>query len=484
MRSMSRCFFVLVLGAWAIGAHASTSLVRDCRLDATFFPAEGRMVGHALITFGGVQPAGSGPTFYLHGELRVDSVRAGPDRATFEQARIFYDYDYSLVANRVTLSAFPRPTGAIEVWYSGYFHPSKARSPSDYMRVDSGGVFLRAYGYSLWFPVFLEAGSDDVVLDFSTVTIRTPAAYTSVFVGTRTGERLEGGDRIATWTAPATSVFAAQCTAQPYAVLSDGRYFLYHYPDSSSLGMARAIMTLATDLNREFGSRYRKSRAGGQYHLMEMPRYGDISSDNVTGITYWIWQKFTDDENSQRALAHELVHPYADVPVARSDSMFSFVVEGFPSYLHLPVLARRLGDDFYNRFLGWMETLYVEKRAKGVDRRGNAVPPEKPLLAIPAEELSTYKDEFVLSDRALLLLNWLYARMGEERFFRFTSELLNLPTLTTQRFRDMVEEHLPGSRQDLSIWLATTEYPARLHFDKFRRNLDASSPTKAERRPR
>ena len=204
-----------------------------------------------------------------------------------------------------------------------------------------------------------------------------------------------------------------------------------------------------------------------------MPEYGDISSGNVTGITFWIWQKFTEDENTQRALAHELVHPYTAVPVARTDSLFSLAIEGFPSYFHLPILADHLGDDFYNRFLGWMEKLYLDKRATGKDRRGNPIPPEKPLLEITADELSTYKDEFVLSDRALLFLNYLRSRMRGPDFAKFTSELFNREKLTTREFRELIEKHLPGSSGDIEIWLATTDYPDRFRFENFQR---AGSP--------
>jgi hypothetical protein len=334
----------------------------------------------------------------------------------------------------------------------------------------------------LWFPVFLEPRSDAAVADFSSVTLRTPATHVSVFVGTKTGERVENGDRITTWTAPATSLSAAQCTAQRYQVVSGGNCVLYHYGDSLSTAMSHAIMSLAGALSHDFGVNYRRSTTAAQLHLLEMPRYGDISSSNVTGLTYWIWQQFSNDENAQRALAHELVHPYTDVPVARSDSLYSLVVEGFPSYFHLPILARTLGDDFYNRFLGWMEKLYLEKRATGTDRRGNPVPPEKPLLAISADELSTYKDEFVLSDRALLFLNWLYARMGEKRFFAFTAETLNQPTLTAQRFRGLIEKHLPRSGRDVNTWLATTEYPERLHFGKFERKTGPGRKVKTRGR--
>jgi len=450
-------------------AVSAAPLVRDYELDAEFFPSESRMTGRVVVHFDREGPVTTNAVFYLHGELRVDSIIAGSRSVSFEERSVFYDFDYSLIGNEVRLPGLNGPATQIDIFYSGFFHPSKARSPSDYMRIDTNGVFLRAYGYSLWFPVFLPPGADDVVTDFSRVTIRTPAEFNSVFVGTRTGEFTADGHRTTAWTAKGVSLFAAQCTAQRYEVTAEGDYFLYHYPDSLSVAMAKTIMALASTLNSEYGSCYRKGRPGGQFFLLEMPQYGDISSGNVTGITYWIWQKFTEDENTQRALAHELVHPYLDVHVTRSDSLFALAVEGFPSYFHLPILARHLGDDFYNRFLGWMEKLYLDKRAGGTDRWGNTAPPEKALLAISADELSTYKDEFVLSDRALLFLNYLYARMGETAFCEFTAELFNRESLTTQDFRDLIEQHLPGSAADIETWIATTDYPDHLRFENFRR---------------
>jgi hypothetical protein len=130
-------------------------------------------------------------------------------------------------------------------------------------------------------------------------------------------------------------------------------------------------------------------------------------------------------------------------------------------------VAQLRDADFYDRFVGWMEKLYLDKRATGKDRRGNPLPPGKPLLSITADELSTYKDEFVLDDRALLFLNYLLARMGPQ-FNAFTSELFNSGTISAVGFRTLIEEYLPGSRADVSLWLDTTEYPERLHFSHFR----------------
>lgn len=460
---------LVVVGFAAQIAMAGTPVVQDYKLNVTFSPDDAQMAGHALIALDPLKLPDSDLVFYLHGELRVDSIKVDSSSVAYEEKQVFYDHDYSLIADEVWINRLPQSTRRLDVWYSGYFHASKARSPSDYMRIDSAGVFLRSYGYSPWFPIFLPPGADETRADFSSVTIRTPAKFSSVFVGTKTGERIEGDQRLTEWEASNIGLFAAQCTAQRFQVTSDGNYFLYHYADSQSVAAAKSILAFATGLNESYDRAYRHHPAAEQFYLLEMPAYGDISSGNVTGLIYSTWQRFTDDENSQRALAHELVHPFVAVPVSRTDSMYCLAIEGFPSYFHLPILAQRLGDDFYNRFLGWMEKLYLDIRATGVDNRGNRMPPEKPLLAISADELSTYKDEFVLSDRALLFLNYLRARMGDDTFVKFTSDIYNLETLTTRKFREQIEKYLPGSASDVNLWLATSDYPDRFRFENFQR---------------
>jgi hypothetical protein len=459
----------VLLGITARAAVASTNLVQDYRLDVTFAPSEARMSGWTAVTLDSSRVPDTDLVFYLHGELRVDSIKAGSSTVAFEEQPVFYEYDYSLIADEVRIQWLPRSTPQLEIWYSGYFHASNARSPSDYMRIDSEGVFLRCFAYSPWFPVFLPAGADEVKADFSSVILRTPAAFTSVFVGTKTGERIEDGQRITEWKASKVGLFAAQCTAQRYLVTSQGNYALYHYADTQSIAAAKTILSFANGLNDAYDRSYHHHPGANQFYLMEMPQFGDISSGNVTGLIYSTWQRFSEDENAKRALAHELVHPYVATATTRGDSLYCLAVEGFPSYFHLPVLAQSLGDDFYNRFLGWMEKLYLGIRTTGADNRGNRMPPEKPLLVISADELSTYKDEFVLSDRALLFLNYLYARMGEATFFKFTSDLFNQQALTTRTFRGLIEKYLPGSAGDVQLWLGTTEYPERFRFENFKR---------------
>ena len=446
-------------------ADSSYPRVSQYVLDVTFFPDESRMEGQATVYFSPTAEKGSTAIFHLHGELHVDSLRIDGRGIEHQCEQVYYDYDYSLIATACKLelsgSDYGRP---LTVFYSGHFNPSTVRSPSDYMRIDRDGVFLRAYGYSLWFPIFLPASENDYPVTFSKATIRTPSDFHSVFVGAKTGEIESDGWRASEWTANDVSLFAAQCTAQRYQITSKGNYFLYHYADSLSAAAAGKILDFADRTNGLYEKYYRKGSEGGQFYLIEMPEYGDISSGNVTGLTYWTWQSFMEDANCQRALGHELVHPFAAVPVDRADSLWPLAIEGFPSYLHLPVLAEELGSDWYDSFLQWMEERYLENRQTGTDRRGNPLPPEIPLLSITADKMPAYKDEFVLCDRALFFLNYLYSRMGKEKFFAFTSDMLNRDQLTITSLRDLIERYLPGSSGDVTLWLATTDFPERFRL--------------------
>lgn len=474
MRFKSATLFLLAACAIAAAtpAHADDRYprVQSYELDARFIPDEARMEGVAVIRFAPGAHASPQTTFCMHGELQVDSLSIDGRSVPFESSSESYDRDYSLMA---TISEF-KTTDAdmkspLTVHYSGYFHPSEARSRSDYMRIDSTGVFLRAYAYSPWFPIFLPEDADDYSVDFPKAIIRTPSAFQPVFVGTRTGESESGGWRVSEWSAKDVSLFDAQCAAQRCVVTSQGNYFLYHYDDSLSRAAAGEIIDFATRTIGLYEKYYRHGVQGGPVYIVEMPPYGDISSGNVTGLMASTWQTFMEDANRQRALGHELVHPYVAVPVDRADSLWSVAIEGFPSYFHLPVLAENLGSEWYNTFLGWMEQLYLGIQEKGMDRRGNPMPPEIPLLSIDADKMSTYKDEFVLDDRVLLFFNYLYSRMGRDTFFAFTSDMLNRDHLTVASFRRLIEQYLPGSAADVSLWLTTNDYPERLHFDHYKR---------------
>lgn len=460
-----RIRWLLLAAALGISAAARAEGVDAYRLDVTFLPAEGRLRGVAAVQLAEV-PAGLAElTFFLHGELAVEEVTIAGQRREVVQDSVYYYDDYSLVARRVRVPlAGLDPRQGLRIVYSGHFNRSAARSPSDYMRIDASGVFLRSYNYSLWFPVFLDANRDDVVVSFPQVLLRTPAEYVSVFVGTHVGDRLEGQERVSEWRALAVPLSAAQCTAQRFEVLTDGPFHAYSWQDAESRAKGGEILVFARRLEALYRQRYRASAVMDQIHVMLMPRFGDISSYNVVGMTEGIWDGLADDENAKRAFAHELVHPFVSVPTPQADPLWAMAVEGFPSYFHLPVLEELLGEDFYRRYLDWMETLYLQGRQTGADGRGRPLPPEKPLTAIGPAEFGLYKDSFVLGDRSLLVLDYLRRRMGRERFAEFARELTNLPELDLARFRAVVLRYLPEGGEDLRLWLETTEFP-----DRFRR---------------
>jgi len=464
-------FVVLIPFLFSSTLAADNPLIADRYiLDVSFVPELARMEGRTTIHFACTGNLPKTTTCYLHGELAVDSAVIGGKKIPCDQKPVFYEYDYSLIATEAALQL----EGALcdstlTIFYSGYFHPSNARSPSDYMRIDHDGVFLRSYGYSLWFPVFVPSGSNDPIVTLSKVTVRTPSEFRSVFVGKLTGEYEKDGQRVTEWTAENIPLMDAQCTAQRYVIASDGNCFVYQYADSSSKAAGAQILRFTAAMNTLYTKRYRKGTTGTEFYVIEMPPYGDISSGNVTGLQASTWKLFQENTDAKRALGHELVHPYTAVPVDRSDPLYCLAMEGFPSYFHLPILAEVLGDDVYDRFIAFMEKLYLEKRQTGKTRWGATVPPEKPLLEIKADELSTYKDEFVLDDRALLFLNYLYRSMGRKRFFSFTSDLFNKKKLTADGFRQTVLKYLPAAANDVNIWISTTEYPERLHLDHLAR---------------
>ena len=334
------------------------------------------------------------------------------------------------------------------------------------MRIDRDGVFLRALGYSPWFPVFVLPDSDSYATNFSEVVIHTPAEFIPVFAGDRISEEVKESVRVSRWHATQLELFSAQCTAQRFKVSSEGNLFLYHFPDSLSTAKAGSILKFVQDLNSEFAERYRKNVSVGQTHVMEMPAYGDISSGNVTGITAGIWQTFDTDEWSKRGLAHELVHPFVHTETKSADSLFALEIEGFPSYFHLPILAEQFGNDWYDKNMKQIEDEYLKKKRTGLGWRDRPLPREKPLVAISDEEVGVYKDVFVLDDRALLFLNWLNHQMGRERFFKFTRELFNDGLVTIKSFRELVLKYLPSSRADIDVWLKTSDYPTRFQIQR------------------
>ena len=451
---------LVLLLPWSLAADPIK--VKTYDLDVEFFPDRHFMSASATIHFRDTSVPPDTLAFFLHGELRVDSLSVGKRALAAHQSSEFYYYDYSLIARRVELDVSGCSLGeGLTVWYSGYFHPSRARAPSDYMRIDGDGVFLRSYGYSVWFPVFLEQSRDSYAVSFSRARIRTPAEFVSVFVGDRTAASSEAGTRITEWRVEDVDLADVQCTARRFSVESEGDFHVYYLAEPESRDRARRILEFTRRLTGFYRAHYRETAVPGELHIMQMPQYGDISCDNVAGISADAWMSFEQETYPQITLAHELVHPFVQAPVEMADPIYALVTEGFPGYFHLLALRESLGEEFFGEFLQSREAGYVRGRETGRDRRSRLLPAERPIYEITPAEIGTYKDCFVLSDRAPLFLDYLRRRMGEEKFFEFAEELVRFDSLDRAAFENTVEKYLPGSGGDVRLWLETTEFPER-----------------------
>lgn len=474
---VTRALCALVLPGAGLAAdpiHAQDAPVRvdTYELDVTFRPESAALEAAAHITFEPPRKAPDSLTFYLHGELSVDSIVWSGGSVPFAQEKVYYYFDYSLIANRVAIPLSDRSlTSAISVFYRGYFSPSRVRSLSDYTRIDADGVLLRSYGYSLWFPIFLESRQTSYKVSFPSVTIRTPSEFRTVFVGSLVGEREDGTQRVSRWQASDIDLLDVQCSARRWEVTARENTFAYHNPNDASRFASTHLLAFSKQLVSLYRQNYRAQATAPDVYYMEMPRYGAISSSNVVGVPTISWHRLDREGAVDLTVAHELVHPFVRFEMDFSDPLWAFMIEGFPSYFYQPALAEIDGEEGYRTGMRGLEQNYLRDRDDArAGRRG--IPPEKPLLEITAAEMSLYKDRFVLGDRGSLFFNYLRTRMGSEGFFAFTRDLFSTDSLDVERLVNVILKHLPDAAEDVRTWLMTSDYPEHFRLE----NLWSSGP--------
>jgi len=444
----------------------SNPKVKEYSIAVSFKPEEAFMKGKAVVKFESGVKTDAPLVFYLHGELSVEAISYKNKKIEFEQEPVFYGRDYSLIAIQVSIHLDQLDTDhQITIDYSGYFNPSKSRSPSDYMRITKNEVLLRSYGYSLWFPVFLHDGQDSYKVDFKTVTLQTPEHLKPVFVGNMLNEYVKGDTRITEWRALNTDISAAQCTAREYNVLSAGDNYIYHLKNDVSEKIAGEIMALFKQMITLYKKYYKETRDSTPFYLLEMPEYGDISSANVLGMSTGAWTDFGKYTWTKRLLAHELVHPFVQLTIKQANPLFALVIEGFPSYFHLPVLETILGKEWYDTYMHEIEKSYLIKKKTGKHPRGWKIPKEKPIINLTADDIGEYKDLFILSDRVVLFFNYLKKKMGDENFWKFSKELVNLNSIDYNRLEQLILKYLPDNKSDIETWLQKNDYPPRFHLN-------------------
>ncbi len=407
---------------------------------------------------------------YLHSELRAHDAWVDGEAVELQQEVVFYPRNYSSVATEVTLRLPEGLDGLhdVRVTYGGMFQPSYSVSPSNYMRIDQEGAYLRSFGYSLWYPVLLgpEAASESA--NFRRIVVRTEAPYRAVVTGQRVHQKEHEGGIISEWAVGERDHTVLQITVRPFLEKSEEGIYLYYLDDSRSEAVATDLLRMVERLDRYYVDHYGDPEAGDRAHVVELPNFASgISAGNTIGITSGQWRGFSltdDDTGLERLVAHEMVHPYVRPDVAESSPLAALFVEGFPSYFHLPALQETLGDDWYRAYLERVEQGYMEKRETGRNRWGQDLPEEKPILEIGYEEIALYKDTFVLSDRVLLFLHDLRRRTDAAGFRALTRELMRASDLTPESFMDLIETFVPDCRGDLQTWLGTVDYPEHLQL--------------------
>jgi len=415
----------------------------------------------------------AGPTaidrvaFHLHSELTIREVLDGrgvPLERTVSVEPYDLSYTGDIALHTVRL---PRPlrTGGssqLVVRYEGAFSPSSARSPSDYMRIDEDGAYLRGAGYSYWFPV-AEGWDWNTAAGFE-IAVQAPAPWRPLAFGTLLDEEV-GDDRVVSrWAtdAPWPLLFGHLAAAE-WEVHDGAALRVYHRRSKRSRDAAAAYAETGEKLLSFCRTRYGNASSMRRIHLAELCRYGGISAGNVIGIPDDRFPDITDEGRSEATLellAHELVHGFV-IPAVVSDVPGSaLLIEGFPSYFHALALEAAVDNGFYARFVRRAWAAYRQRKAS--ERLADAnVPPEIPLLALRDEDIGRYKDVFLLDDRFIALIDRVRTVVGPERFLRGTRSFFDCHRTDPARFDDFIAalESASGTplRGFADRWFGSTE---------------------------
>lgn len=399
--------------------------------------------------------------FYLHGEIKIDSILSRNNKIDYTYDKVMYDYDYSRVALKVTVKSSEVNSKKFNVFYSGFFNPSKAGALSDYMCINkNSGVYLRGYGYSLWFPVFIDAHQNSYKADFKKITVKLPNEYKCIIGGKLLEEKDDSTNYTAVWKPGFADILDIQCTARKFQLNAKDNVYVYYLTDKSN---SDKVLNYIIGLKELYSQNLKSIDNTLPIFIMEMPKYGDISSANVIGISERLFISFESDIRSKLTIAHELVHQYVKIPVSTDNPFYALVIEGFPSFFQVYAL-RRMDGDGYNikEEMKKVEQSYLEKRRTGKNRRGNVLPVEKAILKIKFDEIGTYKDNFVLNDRVWLFFYNIWNEMGDENFDMFLKELFSFNSINYENFEKLILKYIHGFTSRLNTWLNTTEFPDEL----------------------
>ena len=409
-------------------------------------------------------------TLYLHPELRVERVLDMKGN-TCRTERILTDaaYSYTGTISRLkVVLADPVPsqgTTQIGVQYAGKFSPSSARSPSDYMRIDTSGTFLRGAGYSYWFPASScgPEGIDDAA--WFHIRLNAPEEWNPLLFAELIQETTQDGRTISVWQTPEPwPLLFSHLAATDWIIIESKSVRVYCYSDSRSRRAGEAYAGFISRLMPIFDQHFGEGLARLPVLLGQMCEYGGIACGNVVGLPADRFIEVLDvrrHEEILTLLAHELVHRYVIPMIDPSARGAALLLEAFPSYFHSIGLESVLGACFRERFLldAW------DSYDAGSSSRDEVSTPhglrDMALLDLTLDDIPRYKDTFLLSDKAILVLDQIRRLLGDDVFLGGVGEFLashRRRPATFEVFVSTLENH---SATDLSgfvsRWVDSTE---------------------------
>lgn len=458
------------LGALIITLTINGQVATSYNISAEFFPEDAQLYNYPVSNKNFMRAYckvqinelnSDSVEFYLHSELMIDSILVKNQRLEYNSEKILFRWNYSITALKVTLiDKRLSENEEIEIFYSGFFNPSRARSLSDYMRINKNeGVFLRSYGYSVWFPVFKGSIAQNALANFKRITVKLPSDFRCVVTGELKSERIENNSYISEWEPGITTIQNIQCAAQKYNVETKSGIHVYYLTNKSN---AQKILQFTKNLKDIFESKLKKIEKENALYIVEMPEYGDISCSNVIGLSDDTFNNFDNASYSKLTIAHELVHPYVRIDVAEDNPFYAFVNEGFPSFFQIYAMHKVSSAFETKNVMLRVEKNYINKRETGKNSRGNQLPVEKPILDINANEIGLFKDNFILNDRVWLFFFDLWEKMGEEKFDSFLKELFDLQDINYSVLEELVNKYISNYKKNLHKWLYTKEFNEEL----------------------
>lgn len=406
-------------------------------------------------------------TLHLHTELSVISAFGQDGNPIEVETRVSaHDWSYTKALSSHSLT-LPEPiasgdTQTLHLSYEGSFSPSSLRSPSDFMRIDRGGAYLRGLGYSLWFPVTVRDGID--LASHFHIQLDVPSEWKGVAFGDMEQAEHLGKRNVSWWRSQSKfRLLQAQLIASPLEIIEGGSLSVFALQGSSK--SAQKLIEFGDRILHFFARNYGTSDRTSRTYVVETCPYGCIASGNVIGLSPEVFRRVESADinfETYDLIAHELVHGFVTPLIDENSPGAALLLEGFPSYFHVPAATDALGTIYYEWFFrrAWLN---YRDGAKLQMQVGDApsIPIDKPLLEIGIDEIPHYKDRFLLSDKFPILLDRLRQITGSSAFFAACGEFFHYAATQHVAISDFFHTLEVHSRKDLSEfcarWFSSTE---------------------------